>query len=157
MKTKDTRPQGQIRQSQIITTFGPGAMVDLPKYAVVIGGLEHWKGRGPEIFEERLVDKIKQALELSAVRLYAPPPDSGEPGAPMSGITAWQFPEWFIGTGDEERGESYRSPAADPSAAARQRQIPRERPAQVRSPAGPICPGVPQRPSERPGLVRVRP
>ncbi len=109
MKTKDTRPQGQIRQSQIITTFGPGAMVDLPKYAVVIGGLEHWKGRGPEIFEERLVDKIKQALELSAVRLYAPPPDSGEPGAPMSGITAWQFPEWFIGTGDEERGESYRS------------------------------------------------
>ena len=84
-------------------------MVDLPKYAVVIGGLEHWKGRGPEIFEERLVDKIKQALELSAVRLYAPPPDSGDPGAPMSGITAWQFPEWFIGTGDEERGESYRS------------------------------------------------
>jgi hypothetical protein len=103
------RPQDQIRQSQIITTFGPGAMVDLPRYAVVIGGLEHWKNRGPEIFEERLVDKIKQALDLSAVRLYAPPPASTDPAAPMSGITAWLFPEWFIATGDEERGENYRS------------------------------------------------
>src|SRR5215469_12582088 len=109
MTAQDRRPQGQIRQSQIITTFGPGAMVDLPKYAVVIGGLEHWKNRGPEIFEERLVDKIKQALDLSAVRLYAPPPASTDPAAPMSGITAWLFPEWFIATGDEERSENYRS------------------------------------------------
>ena len=61
MSPQNVRPQGQIRQSQIITTFGPGAMVDLPRYAVVIGGLEHWKNRGPEIFEERLTDKIKQA------------------------------------------------------------------------------------------------
>jgi Domain of unknown function (DUF1998) len=109
MNAHDQRPQGQIRQSQIITTFGPGAMVDLPRYAVVIGGLEHWRNRGPEIFEERLVDKIKQALQLSAVRLYAPPPDSGNPAAPISGITAWLFPEWFIATGDEERGDNYRS------------------------------------------------
>src|SRR5438270_212125 len=50
MAAQDLRPQGQIRQSQIITTFGPGAMVDLPRYAVVIGGLEHWKSRGPAIW-----------------------------------------------------------------------------------------------------------
>jgi hypothetical protein len=29
------RPQGTIRQSQLITTFGPGAMVDLPHLAGV--------------------------------------------------------------------------------------------------------------------------
>jgi hypothetical protein len=109
MIARQPRPQGQIRQSQIITTFGPGAMVDLPKYAVVIGGLEHWGGRGPEIFEERLVDKIRQALDVSAMRLYAPPPDSGNPAGPVGGIIAWLFPEWFIATGDEERGENYRS------------------------------------------------
>jgi Domain of unknown function (DUF1998) len=109
MAAQDLRPQGQIRQSQIITTFGPGAMVDLPRYAVVIGGLEHWKSRGPEIFEERLIEKIKQGLNLSAVRLYAPPPDNGDMATRMSGVTAWLFPEWFIATGDEERGENYRS------------------------------------------------
>ena len=37
-------PAGQIRQSQIVTTFGPGAMVDLPDHAVIIGGLDHWSG-----------------------------------------------------------------------------------------------------------------
>ena len=38
------KPHGQIRQSQIVTTFGPGAMVDLPDHAVIIGGLDHWTG-----------------------------------------------------------------------------------------------------------------
>src|SRR5690606_25562270 len=36
------RPEGQIRQSQMVTTFGPGAMVDLLDRSIVIGGLEHW-------------------------------------------------------------------------------------------------------------------
>jgi hypothetical protein len=31
------------RQSQIITTFGPGAMIDLPTRSVLIGGLDRWK------------------------------------------------------------------------------------------------------------------
>ena len=33
-------PHGQIRQSQVVTTFGPGAMVDLPDHAVIVGGLD---------------------------------------------------------------------------------------------------------------------
>jgi hypothetical protein len=36
----DVRPNGQIRQSQIVTTFGPGAIVDLPDHAVIVGGLD---------------------------------------------------------------------------------------------------------------------
>ena len=36
------RPEGQLRQSQLVGTFGPGAMVDLVDRAVVVGGLEHW-------------------------------------------------------------------------------------------------------------------
>jgi len=40
------KPQGQIRQSQIITTFGPGAMLDLPKHSVLVAGLDHWRGMG---------------------------------------------------------------------------------------------------------------
>jgi hypothetical protein len=33
------------RQSQLVSTFGPGAMVDLPTRSVVIGGLELWDMR----------------------------------------------------------------------------------------------------------------
>jgi len=34
----------KIRQSQIVSTYGPGALVDLPDYAVLVAGLEHWAG-----------------------------------------------------------------------------------------------------------------
>ena len=32
----------QLRASQIITTFGPGAMVDFPDASVLVAGLDHW-------------------------------------------------------------------------------------------------------------------
>ena len=34
------RPAGQIRQNQVVTTFGPGAMVDLTDHSVIIAGLD---------------------------------------------------------------------------------------------------------------------
>ena len=93
----DVRPAGQIRQSQVVTTFGPGAMVDLPDYAVIVGGLDHWTGYNERpITEKRLADKVKALLKLDSVRFYAPPPDKDDPTAPITGITAWLFPEWFV-------------------------------------------------------------
>src|SRR5690606_10017042 len=57
-----TRPEGQLRQSQLITTFGPGSMVDLVDRAVVIGGLEHW-GYGKDSEGEALDDpRLRRAL-----------------------------------------------------------------------------------------------
>ena len=96
MNRKTTgKPQGQIRQSQIITTFGPGAMLDLPKHSVLVAGLDHWRGMGDEIIEPRLTEKLKYLLDVPALKLYAPPPDQEDPATP-TGINAWQFPEWFI-------------------------------------------------------------
>jgi len=90
------RPQGQIRRSQLITTFGPGAMLDLPDHSVLVGGLEYWSPGGDEISEPRLVEKLTRLLDVPALKLYAPPPDQEDPTLPQTGITAWQFPEWFI-------------------------------------------------------------
>ena len=89
------RPHGQLRQSQLLTSFGPGAMVDLPDHSILVGGLETWSSGADEILEPRLVDKLKQLFEphLTSLKLYAPPPDRDEQ---QTGITAWQFPEWFI-------------------------------------------------------------
>jgi hypothetical protein len=94
------RPQGQIRQSQMITTFGPGALVDLPRHAAIVGGLDTWRWGGDdrrrEIQEPRLIGKIQQALSLEGLKLYEPPTDNQEPDAPPSGVTAYEFPEWFV-------------------------------------------------------------
>lgn len=90
------RPHGQIRQSQTVTTFGPGALLDLPNHSVIVGGLDDWNGVGEEVHEARLVEKVIKLLKTPGLKLYAPPPDNEDPTAPVTGIRAWQFPEWFI-------------------------------------------------------------
>jgi ribosomal protein L23 len=93
-----SRPHGQIRRSQLITSFGPGSMMDLPNHSVLISGLDSWSTGGDEIIEPRLVEKLKELFDppLQVLKLYTPPPDNDDPTSQQTGITAWQFPEWFI-------------------------------------------------------------
>lgn len=103
---KRVPPAGELRQSQVLTTFGPGAMVDLPEHAVLISGLEHWRGERKRIFEERLEERVRDLLDLEEVALYAPPVDDGDLKGPRSGITAFQFPSWFLA----QIKETYQAP-----------------------------------------------
>jgi hypothetical protein len=103
MPKPNARPHGQVRYSQVVTTFGPGSLLDLPTQSVIVGGLEHWTSVNEEVLEPRLVEKLKRLLNLPTLKLYSPPPDNEDSAAPKTGITAWQFPEWFI-TQDVERG-----------------------------------------------------
>jgi hypothetical protein len=96
-RAKNKKPHGQLRQSQVVTTFGPGSMLDLPNHSVVVGGLEYWT-KGDEILEPRLVSKLEELLQVPGLSLHAPPPDSDDPTSTQTtGITCRQFPEWFIG------------------------------------------------------------
>ena len=103
-----TRPHGQIRQSQLITTFGPGSMIDLPNYSVLVAGLEYWSPGGEQILEPRLTEKLCHLLSVPTLQLRTPPPDQEDPTAPPTGVTAWQFPEWFV-TQDVNAGDDGRS------------------------------------------------
>lgn len=99
------KPAGQLRQSQVVTTFGPGAMMDLPDYAVILGGLDHWSGYAERpITEERLAAKVTALLRRDSVRFYAPPPDPDDPSAAITGVTAWLFPEWFVAQSEMREG-----------------------------------------------------
>lgn len=92
------RPHGSIRRSQVLTTYGPGAMVDLPTRSVIIGGLESWSEGGREpVFEDRLARRLEKDLKVPGLKLFTPPGDAGDPSQPYTGITAWIFPEWFVG------------------------------------------------------------
>ena len=72
---------GTVRSSQIITTYGPGALLDLPEHSVIVAGLDTWSPNDlPEIIEPRLTNKIWRMTNVEFPRLYAPPPDSGPPG-----------------------------------------------------------------------------
>ncbi len=92
------KAHGQIRRSQVITTWGPGALLDLPNYAVIVGGLDTWPKPGDlvEISESRLTRKLQIMTGVPAPRLYAPPVDSSDPRESRKGIGVWRFPEWFV-------------------------------------------------------------
>ena len=97
MNTK-AKGHGQIRRSQVITTYGPGALIDLPRDSAIVGGLDKWPSESKleEIDEPRLSRKLQVVLGGSSLpRLYAPPAASNVPGE-VIGIGGWRFPEWFV-------------------------------------------------------------
>ena len=91
--------KNQLRSSQVVTTFGPGAMVDLPDTSVIIAGLDSWKydpARLPTVQEPRLVGKLRTLLDVDTLTLRTPPPASDQEFGIRPQIVAWRFPEWFI-------------------------------------------------------------
>ena len=104
---------GQVRSSQVITSYGPGALIDLPHDSAIVGGLDTWPRTGDleEIHEPRLERKVRNLTDATAPRLYAPPPESTDPSQPVRGIGALRFPEWFVvqeGGGDGDKREQSR-------------------------------------------------
>lgn len=100
------KAHGQLRRGQIITTYGPGALIDLPRHSAIVGGLDTWPKPADleEIDEPRLSHKLATMTGVPAPRLYAPPPEETDPSKSPQGIGAWRFPEWFV-VQDEGGGE----------------------------------------------------
>lgn len=115
-----------LRASQLITAFGPGAMVDLPTRSVIIGGLDLWnmreRGSWHPIHEPRAVAVLEQLLRATgrladgiALTLRTPPvDDGGRPGIVRAaatlppGIEARIFPTWFVARDSELAGGARR-------------------------------------------------
>ena len=110
------RAHGQVRRSQVITTYGPGALIDLPQESAIVAGLDEWPPphKLEEIDEPRLARKLQGITGVATPRLLAPPAASSDPGATPTGIGAWRFPEWFIVQGAD---------AGDGSAHTRSRRL----------------------------------
>ena len=89
-----------LRCSQLVTTFGPGSMVDLPDAAVIVAGLDHWqydKNQPPPIIDEaRLIATLKRQLENPPNHLRKPPPQEDRDHGFTPSVTVWEFPEWFV-------------------------------------------------------------
>ena len=96
---------GDMRPSQVLTTFGVGSIVDLPNLSVMVMGLEDWPvSHSSEIAEERLLASVQRALGGQVKRLLAPPraPETGgfQPNwfdeAHQVGVPVAPFPRWMV-------------------------------------------------------------
>jgi hypothetical protein len=106
------KAHGELRRGQVITTYGPGALIDLPKYSAIVGGLDTWPkvSELDEIVDARLGRKLELITAVDAPRMFAPPIESQDPREARRGIGAWRFPEWCVvhEGGGEERERSRR-------------------------------------------------
>ena len=111
MKKQSKRPpDGEIRQSQLLTTFGPGSMVDLPERSVVISGLSYWHGNQKPITEERLRYKVNKLIEQQTgswknLELLTPPQPYQSADSRQHRIEAFVFPQYFLGQVLESYGK----------------------------------------------------
>ncbi len=94
---------GELRPSQILTTFGIGSIVDLPHISVMVMGLEDWPASNyREITEERLLASVRNAIGPQVQQLRSPPVvpemDRSNPFEERSyvGVPVAPFPRWML-------------------------------------------------------------
>ena len=101
----------QLRSSQVITTYGPGAMVDLPETSVMVAGLDHWNydvTAIPAVDEPRLINKLRLVLGVQNLTLRTPPPSIEDGRSFHPNMVVWRFPEWFIVQRTQTTAQGYR-------------------------------------------------
>ena len=70
--------------------------MNLPNHSVLVAGLDFWSLGGKPVSEPRLSQKLVRLLDVPTVDLRTPPPADGDPTALSTGITGFEFPEWFV-------------------------------------------------------------
>ena len=94
-------PVGEVRPSQLLWTYGPGALIDLPNMSVVTLGVDQWeKDRCQPIQEARLLANVRIVLGQQVESLRMPPVAEKEIVDPFStdaliGVPVKPFPRWL--------------------------------------------------------------
>jgi hypothetical protein len=99
-KAEHPPPDSRVRQSEALTNYAPGAMVDLLHDAVLVGGLDFWgKNSFAQRFDEpRLRRRLeRQFPELRDDKPSVMPPEGDERNPTRRcGIQVLEFPSWFV-------------------------------------------------------------
>lgn len=94
-------PVGEVRPSQLLWTYGPGALIDLPNLSVVTSGIDRWeRDRCQPIHEARLLNAVRQVLGGQVESLRMPPFTKAEMVDLWSaeaniGVPVRPFPRWL--------------------------------------------------------------
>jgi hypothetical protein len=95
----------EIRLSQMIMGFGPGAMIDLPSRSIIVGGLPLWRQQiEPRIIiEPRLQEMLERSLTQTGrlpagvrLTLRQPPYATNDGDRMKRDVPALVFPLWFV-------------------------------------------------------------
>ena len=85
-KIEKNKQIGRLRRTQLITTFGSGAIVDMPNYSVIMAATDYWNSKSPILHEPNL-EKL-----LNARYFKQPYIDQYTQSEFSTDIPAWRFP-----------------------------------------------------------------
>lgn len=94
-------PVGEVRPSQLLWSYGPGAMIDLPSLSVVTLGIDQWeRDRCQPVMETRLLAAVRRSLGAQVESLRMPPFRQSERIDVWSaeanvGVPVRPFPRWL--------------------------------------------------------------
>lgn len=99
MNIPSRKIKGELRRTQIITTMGPGAIVDLKNASVIISGIDKW-------FDEEDKEKIEESKfynirlqKMLGMDYFLMPPHAMNKNKKNNNYTydilAYRFPKWY--------------------------------------------------------------
>lgn len=91
---------GDLRPSQLLWTFGVGAVLDLPQLSAIVLGIDDWpEEQMAKISEERLLAAVRAALGNQVAALRSPPVTRDEVNPfedeARIGVPVAPFPRWL--------------------------------------------------------------
>lgn len=92
---------GDVRPTQLLHSYGVGAMIDLPNIAAMVMGLDDWKlQHATPVGEERLLAAVRAQIGQQVERLLLPPIDPDDSrrdplAGPKIGVPVAAFPQWY--------------------------------------------------------------
>ncbi|MFI4971359.1 MAG: DrmB family protein [Hyphomicrobiales bacterium] len=86
-----TRAIGDVRPSQVITTFGPGAIVDLQTLSVIVAGIDRWPTDEDLAIHE---PRLQRALHVN--RFFSARPSEGSFFKKRGTIPTYLFPRYQV-------------------------------------------------------------
>jgi hypothetical protein len=87
----NTRAIGDVRPSQVITTFGPGAIVDLQTLSVIVAGIDRW-----QTDEDMSIHEPRLERALGVKRFFSAKPSEGSFSNKRGTIPAHLFPRYQV-------------------------------------------------------------
>ena len=82
---------GDVRPSQVITTFGPGAIVDLQTLSVIVGGVDSWQKN-----DEQRIQEPRLQRNLGVKHFYSAQPAVGEYKQKPGTLPSYLFPRYQV-------------------------------------------------------------
>src|SRR5690349_15678140 len=80
---------GEVRPSQVITTFGPGAVVDLETLSIIVASTASWNEAGATVIREH---RLERALGID--KFLGAAPAEGSVFAPWGSVPSFIFPRF---------------------------------------------------------------